>query len=85
MSYEIKNLHIEPESPEGRGLEAIIARDDVTPEEAIRQLLRQASPKASAAERLIGLFSQAEAASLLDEVVELSRSSRETPSTRDIG
>jgi len=83
MSYEIKNLHIEPNSPEELGLEAIIARDHVSPEEAIRGLLRNASPKRTPAQRMIGLLSKD--AELVDEIVELSREGRQTPSTRNIG
>jgi hypothetical protein len=85
MSYEIRNLHIEPDSPEGQGLEAIIARDQVTPEEAVRKLLREASPKRNAAQRMIGLFSSAEDAAIMDEAIRLNEESRKTPTTRDIG
>jgi hypothetical protein len=85
MSYVIRNLHIEPDSPEGQGLEAIIARDHVTPEEAVRKLLREASPKRNSALRMIGLFSGAEDAAIMDEVIRLNQESRTTPSSRDIG
>lgn len=41
MGFDIDNLHIEPDSPEGRGLQMIIDRDHVTPEEAARRALRE--------------------------------------------
>ncbi|CAN5540428.1 hypothetical protein BH11ARM2_BH11ARM2_26920 [soil metagenome] len=85
MGYEIRHLHIELNSPEGQGLEAIISRDQVTPEEAVLKLLREASPKRNAALRMIGLFSSDEDAAIMDEVIELNRESRRTPTTRDLG
>lgn len=40
MSFDIANLHIDEHSPEGRAIEAIVNRDQVTPEEAVRRALR---------------------------------------------
>lgn len=41
MSYKIDGFEIDPESTEGRKLEEIVQREDVTPEEAIRFALRR--------------------------------------------
>lgn len=41
MSYKIDDFEIDPESAEGRELEEIVRREDVTPEEAIRLALRR--------------------------------------------
>lgn len=51
MGYEVGALSIDVDSPEGQGLRAVMERDRVTAEEAVRSLLRAASdrnaPKAS--------------------------------------
>jgi hypothetical protein len=85
MSFDIHDLHIEPDSPEGRGLQAIISRDHVTAEEAVRRVLRDAGTKQNPAQRMIGLFSSDEDAAMMDDVMQLSRESRTTETTRDIG
>ena len=40
MTFDI-HLHIDSQSPEGHALEAIVSRERVSPEEAIRHLLQQ--------------------------------------------
>jgi len=40
MTFDIQ-MHIDSQSPEGHALEAIVSRQRVSPEEAIRQLLKQ--------------------------------------------
>ena len=43
MSFDIPPLHIPDNSPEARAIQAIISRDRVTPEEAVRSVLRGAA------------------------------------------
>ncbi|CAN5582851.1 hypothetical protein BH11ARM2_BH11ARM2_21310 [soil metagenome] len=72
MSFDIDHLHIDAASPEGESLQAIISREQVSPEEAIRRILRDAGratgprkerrgPKApnldvAATDSIIGMF-----------------------------
>lgn len=42
MSFDIDHLHIDEASPEGQSLQAVISREQVSPEEAIRRILRDA-------------------------------------------
>jgi hypothetical protein len=75
MSYVISQLHIED-----------IDREGVTPEEAVRRLLRGSLPRAKTpAEELIGLFSRDEDAALIDEAMETARASRRIDAARDFG
>jgi len=84
MPFDL-HLTIPENSPEGQVVAAIVNRDHVSPEEAVRRIIRDAGDKRSPAQRMIGLFSRDEDAALLDEVMELTDESRKTPTTRDIG
>ncbi len=86
MSYDFANLHIDEDSPEGQVLEAIMKRDQISPEEAIRRALMQSSvAEKNPAQRLIGLFSSEQDATLMDEVIDLTREGRATVTTRISG
>lgn len=84
MSFDISNLHIEQDSLEGQNLQAIIARDHVTAEEAVRRALRHpAVARKSPGQELIGLFSGDEDRALMDEVMELARQRHKLDEPRD--
>lgn len=86
MGFDISNLHIDDNSPEGQNLRAIMSRDQVSPEEAIRRALRHPGvAKKTPAQELIGLFSSDEDAKLMDEVMELARARRKLDGPRDFG
>ena len=84
MSFDL-HITIPESSPEGRVLAAMVSRDHVSPEDAVRKILREAIDQRSPAQRMIGLFSNDEDADLIDSVMELSAESRRTQTTRDIG
>lgn len=84
MSFDFSNLHIESGSPEGQVIQAIVEREHVAPEEALRRALRQVG-QPNAAQRMIGLFSSPEDAELIDETMALVRESRQTQTSREIG
>ena len=79
MSYDIKALHLDDDSPEGRAVRTIVAREGVTPEDAVRFALRKAvrDPKA-----IIGGFSSPADAAILDEAMAFVHENRER-TTRD--
>ena len=84
MPFDIPNLHIEQNSREGQNLQAIIERDHVTPEEAIRRALRHpALVQKTPGQEMIGLFSSDEDRALMDEVMELARERRKLDEPRD--
>ena len=84
MAFDIPNLHIEQNSPEGQNLQAIIQRDHVSPEEAIRRALRHpAVAQKTPGQELIGLFSSDEDRALMDEVMEIVRERRTREDPRD--
>ena len=85
MSFDIPPLHIPDNSLEARAIEAIISRDHVSPEEAVRRVLRDAGTKKNPAQKLIGLFSSDEDAAIMDDVMALNQESRKTHTTRNIG
>jgi hypothetical protein len=84
LAFDIPNLHIEQDSPEGQNLQAIILRDQVSPEEAIRSALRQV-PATSPADQMWGAFAGAEDSSVLDEAMKHVKELRETEQLRDFG
>ncbi len=86
MSFDISNLHIADGSPEGQVVEAIISRDHVSPEEAVRRALRQlALPGRSPAEQMWGAFSSPEDSAMLDEIVAEAYERRLADQPRDLG
>jgi hypothetical protein len=88
MSYDIRNLHIAEDSPEGHVISAVMARDHVTPEEAVRSILRRAYPagrEITPAEEMIGALSDPESVALLDEVVAEAYRARSQDQLRDFG
>jgi len=84
MGFDV-HLNISDNTPEGRAVAAIVERDQVSPEEAVRQILRNAGDRRSPAERMIGLFSNDEDSATIDQVMERIAHGRVEPSTRDIG
>jgi hypothetical protein len=86
MPFDIQNLHIEQHSREGQKRQAIIQRDHVSPEEAIRRALRHpAVVDKTPGQELIGLFSSDEDRALIDEVMEMARERRKLDEPRDFG
>ena len=81
MAFEL-NFTIPEQSPEGQVLAALVSRDKVLPEEAIRQAIRRAGDQRNPAQRMIGVFSSDEDAAIMDEVLELANESRVTQTTR---
>lgn len=53
MPFDIPNLHIENDSPEGRVVQTIMQRDHVTAEEAVRKALAHAAPVIDEEQRFI--------------------------------
>ncbi len=86
MSFDISNLHIADDSPEGRVLEAIVNRDQITPEEAIRRVLREMDVSAvTPAEQMWGAFSSPEDAAVLDQAMKVASERRQYDEPRDLG
>jgi hypothetical protein len=81
MSFLIEKLQIDENTPEGRALKAIVRRDHVTPEEAVRKALRTLA-RPTPAEEMIGAFSSPEDAALLDEAMEIARQARKIDEER---
>lgn len=76
MGYDIKDLHLNEDSPEGRALGQIVAREGVTPEEAVRLALRTAELPKTPAEEAIGLFSSPEDLAIFEEAMALAKDPR---------
>jgi len=86
MDFDIQSMHIEDGSPEGRVIEAIVKRDHITPEEAIRVGLRElADSVKTPAEQLWGAFSSPEDADILDRAMEFVQERRKLDVPRDLG
>jgi hypothetical protein len=75
MEFEL-NFIIPEQSPEGQVLAALVSRDKVLPEEAIRQAIRRAGKQRDPLQRMIGVFSSDEDAAIMDEVLELATEGR---------
>lgn len=75
MSFDIP-LHIPDGSPEGKLIEQVMRSENVSAEQAVLRILRDAEMKGNPAQRLIGLFSSPEDAALMDEVDRLVVESR---------
>lgn len=79
MSYQI-TLNIAEDSEAGRLIEDVVAREQLSHEEAALKLIlgtdrpRQATP---AARRIIGIFNAPEDAKIMDEAMELIMEERE--------
>lgn len=84
MGYEIKDLHLDDDSPEGRALRAIVERDGVTPEEAVRVALRGTERTKTPAEEAWGLFSSPEDLAIFEEAMELTKDPRHAWTAREI-
>jgi hypothetical protein len=74
MEFEL-NFIIPEQSPEGQVLAALVSRDKVLPEEAIRQAIRRAGNQRDPLQRMIGVFSSDEDAATMDVVLELATES----------
>ena len=85
MSFDIPQLHILDNSPEAQAVERVMQIEQVGAEEAARYILRNAADKRNPAQRMIGLFSSDEDATIMDETIELVADSRRTQTTREIG
>lgn len=85
MGLEIKQLEIPDNSPEARAIERVVLVHHLSPEDAIRQILRDHEVENNPALRMIGLFSSDEDSALMDEVLELAAESRRTHTSRNIG
>jgi hypothetical protein len=86
MPFDIPNLRIEQNSREGQNLQAIMQRDHVSPEEAIRRALRHpALVQEMPGQEMIGLFASEEDRVLMDEVMQLARERRKLDQPRDFG
>jgi hypothetical protein len=83
VTYDIC-LHIDQNTPEGRVIEQVVQAQQVSPEEAVRNVLRQRAKK-TPAEAMLGAFSSPEDSALIDEVMELARERRKYNQPRDYG
>ena len=81
--YDI-HLRIDQNTPEGRVIEQAVQAQHVSPDEAVRNVLRQRAKK-TPAEEMLGAFSSPEDAALIDEVMELARERRKADIPRDFG
>jgi hypothetical protein len=68
MSFDL-HFHIDKHSREGHVLQYIVSRDNVSPEEAIRRLLREKGTPGPAADTW-GTFSGPGDTAMLDEVLQ---------------
>lgn len=50
-------VHIDSQSPEGRIVESIVSRDNVSPEEAVLRLLKQLVDQRNPGDQMWGAFS----------------------------
>ncbi|HEY3783245.1 MAG TPA: hypothetical protein VGL56_19370 [Fimbriimonadaceae bacterium] len=85
MSYDIPQIHIPDNSPEAKAIDFIVTHDHVTPEEAVRTILRRATKDLNPAQEGRGLFGSPEDAAALDAAVKLAYEERHTPSKRETG
>ena len=81
--YDIQ-LQIDVNTPEGRVIETVVRSQNVSPEEAVRTVLRQRAQK-TPAESMLGAFSSEEDVALIDEVMGLARARRTKDEPRDFG
>ncbi len=83
MGYDIKALHLDDDSPEGRAVRTIVAREGVTPEEAVRVALREAECPRTPAEEMWGLFSSPEDLAIFEEAMAMTRDPRHIGTERE--
>ena len=85
MAFDL-HLIIPDNSPEGRVVAALVERDHVSPEEAVRRVLRDvAAPTKTPAEMMWGAFSSDEDSAIIDHAMTHVRALRETDQLRDFG
>jgi len=97
MAFDVV-IRITEDSPRGRVIQLIADERNVTPEEALDQVIdagiqahaphhttAHGQSSSTPARRLIGLFSSDADAAIMDEVVALVYEGRKKPSTRNIG
>lgn len=85
MHFDL-HITIADDSPEAHVVEAIISRDHVSAEEAIRRALRQlGAEERTPAEKMLGAFSSDEDSAVMDEAMKHVRALRETDRLRDLG
>jgi hypothetical protein len=81
--YDI-HLQIDEGTPEGRVIEQAVREQHISPDEAVRNVLRQRAGK-TPAEEMFGAFSSPEDAALIDEVMELASRMRRVDEARGFG
>jgi hypothetical protein len=81
--YDI-HLQIDQDTPEGRVIDQVVQTQNVSPDEAVRSVLRQRAGK-TPAEAMLGAFSSDEDVALIDEVMALARDRRKNDGPRDFG
>ncbi len=81
--YDI-HLRIDQNTPEGRVIEQVVQSEHISPDEAVRNVLRQRAGK-TPAQAMLGAFSSAEDVKLIDEVMELARERAKADQPRDFG
>lgn len=85
MTFDI-HIHIDDQSQEALNLETIINRDGVSPEEAVRRILRNVTISSnSPGEEMIGAFSSPEDIALMDEVMKSVQELRASAQLREFG
>jgi hypothetical protein len=83
MAFDF-HFTIQEDSPEGRVVAVVISRDRVTPEEAVRSVLRGvAVGSTTPAEKMLGAFSSDEDSAILDEAMEHVRAVHNADRLRD--
>ena len=83
MTFDL-HIHIDDQSPESSALEFIMNRDQVSPEEAVRKVLREEGGP-SPAQEMIGALSDPESVAILDEVITEAYRLRGIDRPRDFG
>lgn len=77
MSYDIKHLHIREDSQEGRAVQAIMARDHVSIEQAVLAALREVPLESGVAPaEILGAFSSDSDAATMNEAMSHVRAIR---------
>jgi hypothetical protein len=84
MTFDIP-LHIPDNSPESDMIERITQSQQISPQEAVLNILREASKTQNPAQKMIGLFAKNSDTALVDEALSTAVNSRNETTTRNIG
>lgn len=83
MSYEIKHLYIDDQSLEGKVIDAIVKKEGVSPEEAVRKVLREYGHP-TPGEQMLGALSSAEDRKILEAALKVAEEQLRIDSKRNL-